>query len=187
MKSRAPILPALGLAAAMLSLSPVAAMAKTWQVDPAHSTLGFSDSYQGETFHGVFKKFNAAIDYDPAHVQQSHFDVTVDLSSVDTQSPERDQTLTGEDFFNIGAHPKAHFVSNSFHQDAAGQVTAQGTLTLNGISHAVTLAVDFKPAASGATLAVKTTLNRLDYRLGHGSDWDGIGKQVPVQASLSLK
>nr|WP_240922626.1 YceI family protein [Oleiagrimonas sp. C23AA] len=166
---------------------PLAAHATNWKVDHTHSSLGFSDSYQGEAFHGVFKDFQAQIAYDPAHLDQAHFDVSVKLASVDTQSPERDQTLTGEEFFNTSAHPTAHFASGAFTRDSAGQVTATGTLSLNGVSHPVTLKVDFhQGAGASSTLTVTTTLNRLDYKLGTASDWNAIGKQVAVKATLAL-
>jgi polyisoprenoid-binding protein YceI len=170
----------------LLALAPGLACAHTWAVDAAHSTLGFSGSYQGDAFHGRFAHFDARIDYDPQHLEQSHFDVTVKLDSVDTQSPERDQTLTGSDFFDTGKHPTARFVTNAFERAADGQVTAKGTLTLNGIRHPVTLKVDFKPTSDGATLDVDTTLDRLDYKLGVGSDWDAISRSIPVHAHLLL-
>ena len=170
----------------LLALAPAAAFARTWNVDAEHSTLGFSGSYQGDAFHGQFGHFDAKIAYDPQHPEQSHFDVTVQLGSVDTQSAERDQTLTGSDFFDTGEHPTAHFVTQSFQRGADGRVTAQGTLTLNGISHPVTLKVNFKPSGSGATLDVDTTLNRLDYKLGVGSDWNAISRSIPVHAHLLL-
>jgi hypothetical protein len=42
--------------------------------------------------------------------------------------------------------------------------------------------------ASGdsATLDVDTTLKRLDYGLGVSSDWNDIGKDVPVHGHLVL-
>lgn len=169
----------------VLLLLPALAMARTWQVAPA-STLGFSGSYQGGAFHGRFKQFRAHIVYDPSDLAHATFDVTVKLDSVDTQSSERDQTLTGSDFFDTANHPSAHFVSHHFQRSAAGQVTAQGELTLNGITRPVTLKVHFKRDGDGATLDVDTTLDRLDYQLGAGSDWNAISRKIPVHGHLLL-
>lgn len=170
----------------LLLLLPAIAFGKTWQVDAAHSTLGFDGSFQGAAFHGVFKHFNAAIDYDPADLTHARFDVKIKLASVDTQSAERDQTLTGSDFFAVSQYPKAHFVTQSFSKNADGQVIAHGTLTLRGISQPVDLTVDFKPGQSGATLDIASDVSRLNWKLGANDDWNGISKQIHIRAHLVL-
>ncbi|HET7359375.1 MAG TPA: YceI family protein [Rhodanobacteraceae bacterium] len=171
----------------LLSSLSCAAWAKDWQVDAAHSTLGFTGQYQGDAFHGTFKRFGAKIRYDPANLATASFDVTVDLGSVDTQSSERDETLTGTDFFDIASTLQAHFVSRSFARGADGSVTAQGILTLHDVSKPVTLKVTFTPAGGGATLDVDATLNRLDFNLGSSNDWVDIGKTVAVHGHLQLR
>lgn len=170
----------------LIALLPLAAHAADWKVDAAHSSLAFSGSYQGDAFHGRFKQFDAAIRYDPAHLDQARFDVTVKLGSVDTQNPERDQTLTGSDFFAVDRFPVAHFVTSGFHRGADGQVIAKGTLDLRGIQQPVTLKVDFKPKGDEATLDVDTTLDRLAFKLGTADDWKGISRRIAVHAHLLL-
>ncbi|HET7301330.1 MAG TPA: YceI family protein [Oleiagrimonas sp.] len=170
----------------LLLCIPAVAMGKTWQVDQAHSTLGFDGSFQGQAFHGQFKHFNADITFDPADLSTARFDVLVNLASVDTQSAERDQALTGSDFFAVSQYPKAHFVTRSFSKGADGQVVAHGTLTLRGISQPVDLKVDFKPGHDGATLDIASDVSRLDWKLGASDDWNGISKQIHVRAHLIL-
>lgn len=170
----------------LLLCIPAVAMGKTWQVDQARSKLGFDGSFQGQAFHGQFKKFSADITFDPANLSAAHFDVRVDLASVDTQGSERDQTLTGSDFFAVAKYPQAHFVTQSFSKGADGKVIAHGTLTLRGISQPVDLTVDFKPGTNGATLDVSSDVARLDWKLGAGDDWNGISKQIHVRAHLLL-
>lgn len=160
--------------------------ARDWQVVPDQSTLEFTASYQGEAFTGHFKQFDARIDYDPDDLAKAKFDVKVHLDSVDTQSRERDQTLTGGDFFDTGKYPSAHFVTTGFQRDEDGSVYAHGTLDLHGFRKPVRLKIDFKPSGGGATLDVHTTLNRLDFGLGSSDDWVDIGKDVPVHAHLVL-
>lgn len=160
--------------------------ARDWQVVTDQSTLKFTASYQGDSFTGEFKNFDAMIVYDPDALKSARFDVTVKLDSVDTRSSERDQTLTGSDFFDTRDHPSAHFVTARFERGDDGSVLAHGTLDLHGITKPVTLNVDFKPSGAGATLEVRTTLNRLDFGLGASNDWGDIGKKVPVHAHLVL-
>jgi hypothetical protein len=46
--------------------------------------------------------------------------------------------------------------------------------------------VHFAANGDSATLDVDTTLNRLDFALGSGSDWVDIAKDVQVHAHLVL-
>ncbi len=173
--------------ATLLVAIPLTSAARDWQVVTDQSTLKFTASYQSDPFTGQFNDFDATIVYDADSLQSSRFDVTVKLGSVDTRSRERDQTLTGSDFFDSGAHPTARFVTTSFERGDDGTVQAFGTLKLHGIEKPVSLSVDFKSIGAGATLDVHTTLNRLDFGLGAGDDWVDIGKSVPVHAHLVLR
>lgn len=175
---------------ALALLAPVApALAQAWQVDAARSTLGFTNTYQTVTYTGQFKRFSAVIDYDPADLAQAKFDVTVDITSLDTQNSERDAAALGADFFDTAKYPKAHFLAVAFHQAANGAVLAQGELTLRGVTRPVVLQVDFKPGANGgATLDVTAQLHRLEFGIGAGqwADPSLIGDGVVVHGHLVL-
>lgn len=165
---------------------PAAAFARDWQVDAAKSTLGFKGSYQGEGFDGKFKKFDATIAYDANDLSKSKFDVTIDLASADTGNGDRDDSLHGEDFFDVGKTPKAHFVTESFAKAADGSVEAKGKLTIRDKTAPVTLKVKFAETGNGATLDVDTVLKRADYGLGASKDWSDVGADVPVHGRLAL-
>ncbi|MDE2256755.1 MAG: YceI family protein [Xanthomonadaceae bacterium] len=169
-----------------LLLLPAAAFARDWNVDMAKSGLGFDGTYQGGAFAGKFGKWNAAIAYDETDLAHAKFDVTVQLSSVDTGSGERDQTLATADFFDTTKFPQAHFVATDFVRGADGGVVARGTLTIRDIAKPVTLKVKFAVSGGATTLDVSTMLNRKDFGLGTSSDWDDIGTQVNVHAHLVL-
>ena len=165
---------------------PPALFARDWQVDAAKSALTFKGSYQGQSFDGKFKKFEATIAYDASDPTKSKFDVTVDLASADTGSGERDQTLATSDFFDVAKTPSAHFVTESFAKSADGEVEAKGNLTLHNQTKPVTLKVKFADSGNAATLDVDTTLKRADFNLGNGGDWADIGPDVPVHGHLAL-
>lgn len=166
---------------------PGLASAADYAVQPTGSTLAFHGNFQGSGFDGHFDKFDAAIAYDPAHLDASKFDVNVDLSSARTGDSDRDTALPGSDFFNVAQFPKAHFVTTGFHQDG-GKVIADGNLTLHGVTRPVSLTVDFKPNGNNATLDVKGTVKRLDFGVGGGdyADTSVIANDVTVTAHLNL-
>ncbi|WEN14877.1 YceI family protein [Rhodanobacter sp. AS-Z3] len=174
--------------AMLLALAlPCAAAATDYTLQPASSTLGFSNTFQGETFNGRFGQWTAAISYDAANLASSKFDVTVNLASVKTGDKDRDSALPGADFFNVANFPEAHFVTTGFRQ-ASGKVIADGQLSLHGVTKPVSLEVTFKPQAGGATLDVSGTVKRLDFGIGTGdyADTSVIGGDVKVTAHLQL-
>lgn len=174
--------------AILLALAlPGAAAAADYTVQPAASTLGFSNTFQGESFDGQFGQWTAAISYDAANLASSKFDVEVNLASVKTGDSDRDSALPGSDFFDVAKFPKAHFVTTGFRQ-SGGQVIADGQLTLHGVTKPVSLEVTFKPQGSGATLDVAGTVKRLDFGVGTGdyADTSVIGGDVKVAAHLQL-
>lgn len=170
----------------LLLLAAFPAIAADYSVQPG-STLGFSGTFQGETFNGEFKQFDATISYDPANLAASKFDVSVDISSVATGDSDRDNALPGDEFFDTATFPKAHFVSTAFRQDG-DKVIAEGTLTMKGVSKPVSLDVGFTPNGSDATLAVTTKLDRSDFNVGTGdyADTSTIGADVTVNGKLNL-
>jgi polyisoprenoid-binding protein YceI len=173
--------------AACAILLPLTASAASYSVQSA-STLGFTGTFQGASFDGKFNTFTAAITYDEASLATSKFDVVVDLASAKTGDNDRDGALPGVQFFDTGKFPKAHFVTTGFVKSATG-VVANGTLTLHGVTKPVTLHVNFKPTAGGATLDVTSTINRLDFGVGSGdyADTSTIGNPVKINAHLLLQ
>lgn len=171
----------------LLLLVPTCAFARDWQADPAKSSLTFNGTYEDSLFAGKFAKFDATIAFDENDLSGDKFDVTVAMSSVDTQSRERDDTLRTADFFDTAKFPHARFVTQSFGKGDDGGLVANGTLTIRDQTRPVTLKVKFVAAGKSATLDVDTTLNRLDFDLGKSGDWADIGRDVTVHGHLQLR
>ena len=162
------------------------ALAADYQVEKG-STLNFSGSFQGEKFDGRFRDFEAQIRYDSTNIESSRFDVIVNLASVSTDDKDRDDALPGADFFNVGKFPNAHFVTRQFKKDG-DKITAEGTLTMKGVSKPVNLDVVFASRDAGATLDVSGKVQRLDFGIGSGdyADTATIGDEIQIKAHLEL-
>jgi polyisoprenoid-binding protein YceI len=176
---------ALPLLFAALLYGPLA-LAADYQVEKG-STLGFTGTFQGESFEGRFSRFEAQIRYDSTNIESSLFDVTVDLASVSTGDADRDDMLPDAEFFDVSQFPKAHFVTRQFRQ-SGDQVIAEGTLTMKGVSKPVDLAVEFESRDAGGTLDISTSIERLDFGVGSGeyADTSTIGNEVKIKAHLVL-
>ena len=85
----------------------------TWAIDTNHSEIGFTVRHLGlSKVRGRFNSFTGSAEIsDPTTA--SSVQAVIDLSSVDTNNPDRDGHLRSSDFFNAEAHPEMSFVSTS--------------------------------------------------------------------------
>jgi polyisoprenoid-binding protein YceI len=165
-----------------------AGTASSYTADPSLSRLEFIGVQAGAEFKGVFHKFTAAVDFAPDALASSHFDVQIDLNSLDTMDKDRDKTMRGPDIFDIAHFPTAHYATTGFTKTAAGY-SATGTLTLHGVTKEVPIDFQFVPTQGGAKLDGTAKLKRLDFGVGQG-DWkstEWVGDAVKVAFSLVLK
>lgn len=162
----------LRLSAVLLGIAAFPAYAQDWQITKG-SSLSFSSSVQGEAFTGSFTRFSPQIRFDPRHLGQARFDVTIDLTSATTRNDERDDTLKSADFFNVRNNPNARYTASTFTDLGKGRYQAKGLLNLRGISRPVTLLFHWQPGTN-TVLRGEATVNRLDYQVG-GGDWADTG------------
>jgi polyisoprenoid-binding protein YceI len=159
-----------------------------YSADPQQSRLEFVGVQAGAEFKGTFHKFTAAVQFAPDALASSHFDVQIDLNSVDSQDKDRDTTIRGADIFDVAHWPTAHYVTRSFTKTATGYA-AVGALTLRGVTKDVPVNFVFTSTAAGAKLEGSAKLNRLDFGAGKG-DWkstEWVADAVKISFSLILK
>ncbi len=177
--------------AALAALAPLcgAATPGAFVADAAHSKLEFVGVQAGAEFTGVFHRFSATIDFSPDALGAAHFDVQIDMNSLDSMDKDRDATLRGADLFDVAHAASSHYVTRTITKTANGY-SAQGTLTLRGVSRDVPIDFQFTPAAAGgATLKGSATLKRLDFGVGQG-EWkstEWVANAVKVNFTLTLK
>src|SRR5207248_10117353 len=82
-----------------------------WTIDKNHSAISFSVRHLGlSNVRGRFDRFDATLVVGES-LADTKVTATVDLSSVDTNQPDRDAHLLSTDFFHADAHPTMTFVS----------------------------------------------------------------------------
>jgi len=162
--------------------------AASYSTDPQQSHMEFVGVQAGAEFKGTFRKFTAAVEFAPDALANSHFDVQIDLNSVDTMDKDRDTTIRGPDIFDVAHWPTAHYVTRSFTKTATGYA-AIGALTLRGVTKDVPIDFKFTEGPAGAKLDGNAKLKRLDFGAGQG-DWkatDQVADLVKINFSLVLK
>jgi polyisoprenoid-binding protein YceI len=145
----------------------LAPAAPIWVVDKAASRLTFRAAVSGQNFDGVFKKWDAQIAFDPRNLKASHAVVTIDLASVLTGDPTRDQMLPTPEFFSVARFPKASFVTTAIVQTGQGHYQAIGDLRIKGAVRRVALPF---------TLAIVKDTAKMDGALTIDRGWFGIGQ-----------
>ena len=176
--------------ASLLSASLLAteALPAGYLADPAASRLEFVGVQAGAEFTGGFHKYTATIDFAPDALPTTHFDVQIDLSSVDSKDKDRDQTIRGSDIFDVAHFPTAHYVTKTVTKTGTG-FSATGSLTLRGVTKDVPIDFQFVSAGGQTKLEGTAKLKRLDFGAGQG-DWkstEWVADAIKINFSLSLK
>ena len=146
------------------------ALAGEWNIDYAHSRLGFTGLQGTSSFEGTFRTFHVVVDRDPAHPETGTLSATIDTGSITAGSSERDSYLPGADWFNTKAFPEAQFRAVHIHQTGDRTYAAEGTLTIKGVTQTVTLPFTLQQERDHWRASGKFPMLRTDFHIGEG-DW----------------
>src|SRR5580692_3257170 len=84
----------------------------TWNIDAAHSGINFSIRHMVVSkVRGRFTKFTGTVRLDDGDLTRSSVEATIDASSIDTGTAQRDTHLRSPDFFDVEKFPTLLFRS----------------------------------------------------------------------------
>lgn len=159
----------------------------TWNVDPAHTEVGFVARHLMVTkVRGQFKDVEGTVNV-AEELGASTANVSVKLASIDTGSADRDAHLRSADFFDIENHPVMTFVSTAFDGD-----TLTGDLAIRGVSRPVTFEVEYNGVAvdpwgqTKAGFEAEAEINRKDWGLEWNVAIEGGGVLVSDKIKIQL-
>ena len=111
-----------------------------WQIDPMHTQVEFAVKHFGMmTVRGHFRDVTATGDIDPTNPQTSKLDVTIDVASLTTNNPQRDNDLRGSYFLELDKYPSITFLSTRIEPAGQDRYTLTGDLTNKGKTKPVAL------------------------------------------------
>ncbi len=113
----------------------------TWTLDPTHTEIGFTVRHIMSKVRGKFETFEGSV-VTADEVTDSRVDVSVDLSSINTGTVDRDNHLRSSDFFEVEKNPTMTFTSTGVVEKAPGELVVQGDLTIKGVSKPLELSVE---------------------------------------------
>jgi polyisoprenoid-binding protein YceI len=144
----------------------------TYNVDPAHSRLGFIVRHLGfSKVRGSFEEFEGTIRMDADDLATLETEATIKTASISTNEEKRDAHLRSEDFFDAEKHPKLTFQSTDVHDVDGNSFKLKGDLTIRGVTKEVELLGEMLgegPDPWGGTrvgFEARTIINRKDFGL----------------------
>jgi len=173
------------------------AQTSTWKIDPAHSEADFSIRHMGiSNVHGHFGGVNGTLILDEKDLAKSTVNATIDTTTVDTGTAQRDTHLKSPDFFDVAKYPTMTFVSKKLTEEG-GAKKLTGDLTLHGVTKSVTLDLE-GPSKEQAdpygktrrAFSATTTIHRQDFGLVWGKNLASgdavIGDDVKVELDIEV-
>ncbi|MCK6427128.1 MAG: YceI family protein [Burkholderiaceae bacterium] len=182
----------LALAVAALTATAARAEVVNYAIEPTHTFVTFEISHFGvSTNRGRFDKKEGSVQLDRA-AKSGKVDVTFQVASVNTGTPQFDTHLKSKDILNAEAHPTARFVGDKFSFDGDKVSAVAGQLTLLGKTQPVTLKANgfgcynhpmLKKEVCGGDF--ETTIKRSQFGVDYGLKWgfpDDVRLVIQVEA-----
>ena len=129
----------LGLAVAVASSLTVAAPV-AFKIDPTHTSTVFSWNHFGFSSPSAnFSDIQGVINVDNQKPSNSSVNVTIPVSSVNTNVPALDKEFQEEGWFNAAKYPNITFVSTKVETKDKKHFKITGNLTVKGVTKPVVL------------------------------------------------
>jgi polyisoprenoid-binding protein YceI len=165
-----------------------------WHIDPRHSLAEFSARHMMLSkvrgrFTGVSGSIVDAAD-DPKY---SSVKAEIDVTTLITGDPQRDEHLRSPDFFDVANHPTITFASHRV-SGSREHFKITGDLTIRGQTREVTLDVTFNGVGTNplgqsvAGFTAETHINRKDFGLNWNMALEAggflVGDDVKIEIEL---
>jgi polyisoprenoid-binding protein YceI len=167
-------------------------VAGTWKIDPVHSDVAFTVRHMMVSkVRGHFTRFEGELRLAPDPLD-SAVTATIDLSSIDTNNPTRDDDLRSSRYFDIATHPTMTYRSTGIRHGEDG-FDVDGELTLHGVTRQVPLTLDVNGFTSdpwGGTRAgfsATAEINRKDFGITTEIPMDGGGAVVGDKIQIFIE
>ncbi|MBX9939234.1 MAG: YceI family protein [Candidatus Obscuribacterales bacterium] len=176
----------LSLSMVFLSTAPAFA-GDRWSIDSERSKIDFAiKNMVINKVTGNFSKVTGNVVYDGRTTENAAINASVDINTVDTKEPKRDEHLRNKDFFDVASYPVATFKSGKVTGKDGTSFVINGSLTLRGITKEVVLVAKKTVAEASAMHLVATTqLNRRDFGINFGPS-AMIGDKVDLTLDIHL-
>jgi len=165
--------------------------AGTWNIDPSHSTVGFTARHLMITkVHGTFKTFSGTITVGTNPLQSS-VEATVEMVSVHTGDDGRDNHLRTGDFFETDRFPTMTLKSTGITAKGGDYVMA-ANLMIKGVTKPVSFNLEFEGVSKDpwgntkAGFTASAEINRKDWGLEYNAVLETGGVVIGEKIKITL-
>jgi polyisoprenoid-binding protein YceI len=166
-----------------------------WQIDPSHSEISFSIKHMMiTTVRGRFTSFTGTLFIDDETPENSHVEGNVEVATIDTREPQRDEHLRSADFFDAANYPQMTFASRSIERNGRNRYRVHGDLQIRGVTRPVVFDVQEAGrvqdpwGARRIGYTATTKVNRRDFGLTWNVALEAggwlVGEEVRVEIEL---
>lgn len=117
---------------------------------------------------GSLNGLKGTINFDPADFSNSSFNVSVDVSTINTGIDARDNHLKKEDYFDVERYPVISFISTNI-TGSQNDYNVTGKLTIKGTAKTISFPFTIQNQDNGIILSGEFSINRKDFNIGGGS------------------
>lgn len=159
------------------------------------SAQNYKPADEGSKIHFVIKNFGintggdlsglkGSIFFDPDNLPACDFNVSVDVSTIDTDSENRDKHLRSDSYFDVDRYPVIAIRSEKI-TGKPGAYNFTGILTMHGVTKNISFPFVATPQGNDFLFSGEFEINRLDYSVGEPSSI--LSKTVKVSLSVLAK
>ena len=142
----------------------------------------YSIKFTSKDPSGIFKGLKGNIVFDEKNLEDSKFDVTVDVATINTGNGMKNNHAKSARWFDVDKYPVIKFTSTEITKTSSGY-QAKGELELHGVKKEFTIPFTFQNNDAGGIFNSSFDINRLDFNVGdagHGASILKVDISVPV-------
>ena len=166
----------------------------TYTIDVAHSRIGFVARHAMVTkVRGAFNDFEGTATIDGDNPENSSASVTLQVASIDTRQPQRDEHLRTNDFLDAAQYPTITFTSTAIKHVGGNDFEVTGDLTIKGVTKQITIPLEFQGAATDPFgnkrigFEGSIQINRSDYGVTYNAALETGGVLVSDKITLEFE
>ena len=165
-----------------------------WNLDTVHSGIDFTVRHMVVSkVRGRFAKFTGNVALDEADLTRSVVEATIDASSIDTGTAQRDEHLKSADFFDVEHFPQIRFRSTGIEKLGGERYRLTGELTIRDVTRPIALDVEYGGRGKDpwgnerVGFTAKGALDRKDFGLKWNQALETGGVLVSDRVELELE
>ena len=177
-------------AAALFVQASLFAQTTTWKNDKMHSKLTFTATHLlVSDVDGLFKNFDVTLTATKPDFSDAVFQLSADVSSINTEVDMRDNDLKSANFFDVATYPTITFKSTAIKPDGQNKYKLTGNLTMHGVTKPVTMDLWYRGTTQNpmskqqdAGFKLTGTLKRSDFNIGSGTPSAIVSDEIEIKA-----